>query len=324
MRKIRIACILQSKVVDGAFNEAVAKREDCLKEGLELLDQAGAGKPDMAVLSEAFADGLTDLKAEPIDGPAVAGCRELARRHSMNVIAPIVMLAEDGNTYNTAVVIDRKGEIVGNYCKNIPFWGEVGTVPGNKICVFDMDFGVIGVAICFESQWPDVWMELGAMGAEVVFWPSAYSGGVKLQAPAIYNNFYVVSCTTLPPDTTVIDINGEQLYHARGPHQVVFHEIDLDRTMVHDNFNGAQLAQIRKDFEGRVRMRYMHREGWWVVESADPKVSVRELLEEYKAETLRDYTQRSRREIYKLREEGRPLPPLATEPGMPEEVENAP
>jgi len=308
MRRVSIACCLQSKFVNNRANEALAAQAESTAEGLDLLNQAGEMKPDIAVLSETFCDGVREHLPETIDGPAVTGARAMAKKHSMNVIAPIILKCDSGRNYNVGVVIDRNGEIVGTHHKCMPFYGEPDVVPGGDPEVYELDFGVIGVAICFESQFPDTWMRLGELGAEIVFWPSAYSGGRKLIAPAIYNNYYVVSCTIIPPDSTVIDINGDQIMRASGPHQVVKHVIDLDRTMVHDNFNGAKLAKIRLAYDGRIRMTYLDREGWWLIESLDPEVSVKAVLKEHEVETLRDYVLRSRKVMDECRRSQTPVP----------------
>lgn len=307
MRIVRIACILQSKCSLGRPNPAMHDSAACIEEAVDLLDEAGAKHADIAVLSEFFPD-WSSLNYQPADCPAVNAVRRAAARHSMNAIAPVCELGEDGRRYNTAFVIDRRGEIVGRYRKNFPYWSEAGVTPGVDRPVFDLDFGRIGVAICFESNWPDIWMDLGAQGAEIVFWPSGYSAGRKLTAAAIYNNYYVVSCTGSAPDTTLVDITGEVLCYARGPGQVVIHEIDLDRTMVHDNFNHDKLIQLKSEMGERVNVQYFPKEAWWLVESVDPELSVKKLLAEREIETLPEFTRRSRREILELRAKGLPIP----------------
>jgi len=307
VKHTRVACVLIDDFEHLGGIEDVRKAR--IDQGLELLDEAGRRHADIALLSEAWTESAKGTVYEPRDHPRMAAIAEVARRHNMIVVAHLEELGQDGNKYNSALVYGRYGNLLGSYCKNIPFWAEVGVVPGTEVCAFDTDAGRFGVLICFESQWPDLWMEMGALDVDMVFWISAYSGGCKLIAPAIYNNYYVVSCTWVA-DTHVVDINGEVVRYAKGGDQVVIHELDLDRTMVHDNFNGQALADIRRVMGDRIKMSYMPKEGWWVVESNDPALSVKKLLKERGVETLREYTRRSRSEIYELRSKGQPLPPL--------------
>ena len=59
--------------------------------------------------------------------------------------------------YNTAVLIDRDGLLVGKYRKvNLPYDEfEDGITPGSDYPVFQTDFGKVGMMICWDSQFPD-------------------------------------------------------------------------------------------------------------------------------------------------------------------------
>ena len=57
--------------------------------------------------------------------------------------------------------------------------------PGTECAtVVETDFGRMGLAICYDIGWPDLWAQLAEQGAELVVWPSAYGGGLPLQAYA--------------------------------------------------------------------------------------------------------------------------------------------
>ena len=45
--------------------------------------------------------------------------------------------------------------------------------------VMETDFGRMGLAICYDIGWPDLWTQLREQGAELVVWPSAYGGGLS-------------------------------------------------------------------------------------------------------------------------------------------------
>ena len=99
------------------------------------------------------------------------------------------------------------------------------------------DFGRLGMATCFDANFPEVWGRLAEMGAEVVMWPSAYSAGTSLQAHAINHHYYIVT-SSATPDCIAYDITGERLlYESHKGINVSRVTFDLDRGIYHENFN---------------------------------------------------------------------------------------
>jgi beta-ureidopropionase len=144
--------------------------------------------------------------AESVPGPTVERFQALAREHSMVCIVPIYEQEQPGYLYNTAVVIDADGSILGKYRKHhIPnlhgFWEKFYFRPGNTgFPVFNTAVGKIGVYICYDRHFPEGWRALGLNGAQIVFNPSATSRGLsshlwKLEQPAaaVANQYYVAA-----------------------------------------------------------------------------------------------------------------------------------
>ena len=148
-----------------------------------------------------------DLAEAVPDGPTVTLFREVARKNGMVLIVPLVERAEDegGAIYNTAAVIDNKGEFLGRYRKHhLPhchpgFWEKFYFKPGNGgYPVFPTPFGRIGVYICYDRHFPEGARELGLNGAEIVFNPSATVAGLSehlwtLEQPAhaVANQYFM-------------------------------------------------------------------------------------------------------------------------------------
>src|SRR5215217_94380 len=107
--------------------------------------------------------GITEDKkyyryAEPADGPIVQRFAALAAELNMVMILPIYEEDITGVYYNTAVVVDADGEILGKYRKHhIPhldrFWEKFYFRPGNGgYPVFDTKVGKVGVYICYDRH----------------------------------------------------------------------------------------------------------------------------------------------------------------------------
>lgn len=169
--------------------------------------------------------------AEPADGPIVQRFAALARELSMVMVLPIYEQAEIGIYYNTAVLVDADGTVLGKYRKNhIPnvekFWEKFYFRPGNLgYPVFDTAVGRVGMYICYDRHFPEGWRELGLNGAHMVFNPNATKPGlsnrlweIEQPAAAAANGYFV-----LAPNRVGREDNeyGEEAVDFYGSSQVV-------------------------------------------------------------------------------------------------------
>lgn len=104
----------------------------------------------------------------------------------------------DGKIYNSSYILDRNGVELGRYRKTQLTIGEHDLTPGDDIPVFDLDFGKVGIMICFDNYFPEVARVLGLKGAELVLSP-LYGDTlipqweIKMKARAIDNSMYIAS-----------------------------------------------------------------------------------------------------------------------------------
>lgn len=144
--------------------------------------------------------------AEPArTGPTTVFLSELAARHQLVIISPILERDEDHGEvlWNTAVIIDHMGKVLGLTRKNhIPRVGDFNESTyymegntGHK--VFQTIYGRIAVNICYGRHHPQNWLMYGVNGAEIVFNPSATIGGlsepmwgIEARNAAIANNYF--------------------------------------------------------------------------------------------------------------------------------------
>ncbi|KPQ06103.1 MAG: N-carbamoylputrescine amidase [Rhodobacteraceae bacterium HLUCCA12] len=133
----------------------------------------------LLVVPELFVSGyrLDDevmATAEPIDGACVAKLRKIAARHSVALVAG---LPERAGTqlFNTAVAIDARGHVAGAYRK-IHLFGPDETrifAPGTDPCVVEVEGVRIGLAICYDIEFPEMARALVRGGAEMICVPTA-------------------------------------------------------------------------------------------------------------------------------------------------------
>ena len=275
------------------------------------VDAEGARGCDLIALPETWM-GQADHDPEELAGPTVTLMSELACRHATYIVCPIDRIEgtidriEGTRRLNTAVLIDRRGKIAGSYDKVFPYWSEFDVTPpvsvGTTVPVFDTDCGRIAITTCFDVNFPEVWQRLAELEAELVIWPSAYSAGTSLQAHALNHHFYIVT-STQTCDCLVYDITGQQLlYEKAAEFNVSRIALDLDRGIYHSNFNLDKRDRLLAEHGDAVEQElWMELESWFVLRARRPGVSARQLARAYGLEELRDYIDRSRREIDAMR-----------------------
>lgn len=261
----------------------------------EHLETSGENGVDIACLPEAFAS----LNAEPIPGPTTDAIARFAKRYGMYVLCPIVERA-DGTQYNTAVLIGRDGSVIGSYRKVYVFWGENSRPSRDGVRVYDLDFGRISIFTCFDVNFPEIWQEADELDVELVLWPSAYGGGMPLNAYAMLYHYPIVPVGW----GNLIDITGENLADVLQPRPgQTIATLDLDRVLIHENFTGDKVRRLIDNGEAVIE-RHFEMEAWWLLRAAKPGVRARDLCKRDGIETLREYQQRSRRQINEIRFRG--------------------
>ena len=264
----------------------------------EVVNREGGKGADLIALPEVWRG---QNSPETLDGPTIKAIAALAARHHTYIVCPIDR-KEGARRFNSAVLIDRRGQVVCVYDKVFPYWSEYDLKPpvdvGKEAPVHQADFGRIGMAICFDVNFPEVWKRLADQGAELVVWPSAYSAGTTLQAHALTNHFYIVT-STWKCDCIVYDITGEEIHYSKGQDiHVARITLDLDRGIYHQNFNIEKRDKLLKEHAREViQDKWLDREQWFVLKATRPGVSARGLARQYGMEELRDYIDRSRRQI---------------------------
>ena len=149
--------------------------------------------------------------AETIPGPTTEALGEVARRHELFVcIGTVIEPAEDGKFFNTSVLIDPAGRVAASYRKihlfDIDVPGQVTDTEsayisaGDRPVVVQLPEFTLGMSICFDVRFPELYRALALQGATVLTVPAAFSvptgrahWEVLLRARAIENHAYVLA-----------------------------------------------------------------------------------------------------------------------------------
>jgi len=201
-----------------------------------LVEGAAAKKPDLVCLPEGITvvgTGKTYAEvSEPIPGPTTRTLGALSKKLGCYIVAGVYERV-GGVIYNTAVMMDRRGEVAGTYRKtHLPREEvEAGITPGDSYPVFDTDFGRVGLLICWDLQFPEPSRALALQGAEVILLPIWGGSEVLARARAIENHVFMIT-SSYDMKTFVVDPAGAVLAEASAKEPVVLADMHLDRKIV--------------------------------------------------------------------------------------------
>ena len=204
---LNVAIIQMNSQDDKSANIATA---------LDLIDRAAAAGARLVALPEVWPylgaeDGSRD-QAETIPGLITEQLADRARRHGIYIHGGSIYETRPGDPgmYNTAVVIDPAGEIIARYSKIHMFdvvldgaaeYRESATVtPGDEIAITEIDGIPVGLTICYDLRFPELFRILALKGAQAIILPAAFTlmtgkdhWETLIRARAIENALYMIA-----------------------------------------------------------------------------------------------------------------------------------
>jgi len=269
---------------------------DAVNKVLKRMEEVVPYQPDIVCLTETFAfmnlskSPSLSKRAEEAPGPICKRIGKYAKKHNCYVVCP-TYTKQNGRFYNSSVLVDRQGGVVGEYHKIHPTTGEVksGIIPGSlKPPVFKTDFGTIGMQICFDANWYDGWRYLRKAGAEIVFWSSAYPGGKLIDSLARLNKYPIVTSTRSNP-TRVVDVTGDTLATCSRFKNWVCVPINLEKVSVYIWPYVTKFGALRAKYGRKLAIRILGYQDWAVIESRCPEVKVADVLKEFEIPTCEEH-----------------------------------
>jgi predicted amidohydrolase len=250
---------------------------------------------DLALFSEygvtAGKEGKAIDVAVPVGETIDKAIGRLAKRYQCNiVVGGIFWDGDDGPTCaNSAIVVDRKGQLAGRYDKVHPVLDRIrddgtgvfegGVRPGQEYNVIDLDIGRIGIQICYDVNFPEGWQVLKEKGAELVLFPTQ---SPQLTRPAMYaatHEYWVVSSTFRNNASIFEPGTGLVVAQIGEPEATMVHEIDLSYVLLPWSTKLRNGKAFEEAFGDRVGYRYSESEDQGIFWSNDPTTTIGEMAE---------------------------------------------
>jgi nitrilase len=204
-----------------------------LLEAERLIEEAVSQHARLVVLPENFAlmgrseHDKVEASEQPGSGAIQTFLSEQSARHGIWLVGGTIPLKanDPGKVRATCLVFNELGEQVARYDKIHLFdvalvdsgeqYTESDTIePGSEVVVIDSPFGRLGVAVCYDLRFPELFRQQLDLGLEVLVLPSAFTAitgrahwEVLVRARAIENLCYVIA-----PDQGGYHLNGRETY----------------------------------------------------------------------------------------------------------------
>lgn len=270
------------------------------------IDTAALDAPDIILLTESCMQNsqasatVEERNANsdllPEGGPITKFFARKARQHNTYIIASYWRKEEKGRgRYNSAVLFDRQGAVVGVYDKVFPTIGELenGVLPGKTARVFDTDFGRVGAIICFDLNFPELLEQYKRQGAELLCFLSMFRGGAMVPDLARRNQCFIAS--SVPRENGVIvDPLGRTLAESSQYGRIIFARINLDSQIVHIDNHVQKTRDLKRKYTDRVQIETASPEAVYFLSSSHPDKSIQDMMKEFGIVTLDEYLARSR------------------------------
>jgi predicted amidohydrolase len=239
--------VLQPRIIEEEDKKRLARVQALLTEGRGT---------DLILLPELWRVGYSNFasyreRAEALAGGTVSFLQGAAREERAYLLGGSFIERDHDHLYNTAVLLDRNGEIIGIYRKShlLSYRSQERDLltPGNELTVIETPIGTLGIAICYDLRFPEIFRAMSESGVEVFLVPAAWpitrmeAWEALCRARAVENQAYIIACNAvgerLLGHSMVVDPWGVKIASLGSGEGVLQTSLDL-----------ARLRRFREEF----------------------------------------------------------------------------
>ncbi len=223
-------------------------------------------QPDFVLLPEMFAcpydNAAFPLFAQEDKGDIYQRLSALAREHRIFLIGGSVPERDGhGHIYNTSYIFDRDGALIGKHrkvhlfdidVKGGQYFKESDVLsPGTKPTVFETEYGMMGVCICFDIRFPSLFAEMRKLDVQMVFVPAAFNmttgpahWTTLFRARALDQQIYMLGCSPARDENASYKAYGHSIL--TDPWGQVADELDAGEGVLIQMIDLARVREVRE------------------------------------------------------------------------------
>lgn len=236
------------KVAIAQIDIELGNKEKNLNKVSDYAMKASEKGADFVCFPEYFSTGSIPEKfkelAETIPGETTKKLSEIAKNNQINIIGSLIEKSKD-KLYNTAVLIDPNGKILGKQRKIHLFLDEANFVNHKEQCnIIHTQYGNIGLIVCYDTIFPEVSRKLAIDGANIIFipanWPNPFLNQWQLatSARALDNQIWVVAVNRCGKDerftyfgkSRIVNPYGDMVCECGEGEEIVLFEIESKKS----------------------------------------------------------------------------------------------
>ncbi|MGI5977737.1 MAG: carbon-nitrogen hydrolase family protein [Candidatus Limivicinus sp.] len=233
-------------------------QDETLRKAEAMVTEAAENGAQLAVLPEMFNCPYAKKYFKPYAAlgheKTVSAMSRWAKDNGIILAGGSIPETDGGEIYNTAFVFDENGEIIAKHRKvhlfdiDVPgmrFRESSTFAPGTEITVFDTKYGRMGLAVCFDLRFPELFRSMAVRGAKLILLPAQFNmttgpahWELLLRARAVDNELFIAGASAARYEgfdyecwghSTVTDPFGSVIAECDEKEQILYADIDFDR-----------------------------------------------------------------------------------------------
>ena len=257
-------------------------------------------KPDLIVLPE-YCDCPMDLpqedkvkyyKEERLD-KAFNYLSSVARENNC-YIAYSTWVEKDGYGRNALRMIDRQGNLLGEYYKNYMVKSEptfYNCKTGKDAVIFDCDFGRVGGLICFDLNFEELRLRYKALRPDLMLFSANFGGGLMQNFYAFDTKSYFVGACAYNHLTRMIDPLGNEICRRSVYSDSLIATLDLDYVVVHLDYNEEKFASAKAKYGEKLIIDPVGDTGQVIITYKGSDTTARAIVKEFEIPDIFEYLQ---------------------------------